>query len=358
MGLTVKVLLGDDPSIEVKGTVIDTLRGDQLNEMLSGRPDLIDRVKKHHGWGNPDGVHLSDDDGLTGHLAGSFVRYGWKPATLVHRAKGARIIAATAEPQIVLSVPAVNSSDQPSHQSAEVTQDVTQAFSHEAHWDVSSSFTQTVTYEIGGEAAGGKVGGSSAFTVSAGYGESNSKSESVTLGAKAGVVADLAPGKAVVFDLSATRGRLEAQVDWERDIKGGVFVHYGKRKNGHYFWYIHLSDLYPKGSCTARSPRRSRSTPTGRNRPASGTRGRARFSDDVKLLLAALVLALALAACSGAVIADPQSAAPVVPEAPDVPMADGPPVGDPPRSPGGAPRPPATGPGPSTGQQPDQPITS
>ena len=60
----------------------------------------------------------------------------------------------------------------------------------------------------------------------------------------AGVEAVLKLGQRVVFELGITSGRIEAQFTYRRQLTGGVFVHYGKRKDGHYFRYLPLAHLY------------------------------------------------------------------------------------------------------------------
>ena len=173
--------------------------------------------------------------------------YGWKPATLTHRAQDASIVAVTAQPVILADQLAENPSREvDSTQKAEISRTVTNTVSREAHWDVSSTVEQTVSYEIGGDAVGGKVGGSTSLSFTAGYGESSGTSESVEVGSAAGVEAVLKPGEAVVFELGITSGRIEAQVTYAVQLTGGVFVHYGKKKGGHYFWYLPLARLYDR----------------------------------------------------------------------------------------------------------------
>lgn len=70
MRLDVRLTLGEPPQIAVSGQIIEMLRADQL----PGREDLIQRVIQHQGFGRPDGVHLSDADGLPGNPEGAFVR--------------------------------------------------------------------------------------------------------------------------------------------------------------------------------------------------------------------------------------------------------------------------------------------
>ena len=78
-------------------------------------------------------------------------------------------------------------------QKAEISRTVTNTVIREAHWDVSSTVEQTVSYQIGSDAVDGKVGGGTSLSFTAGYGESTGSSESVEVGLSAGV-------ETVVFD--------------------------------------------------------------------------------------------------------------------------------------------------------------
>ena len=78
--------MGEPPTITVTGQTIEPLRGNQLDDVLSGRDDLIERVKHYQGYGTPDGIHLSAD-GLSGKRRGTFSHYVWQPATLTHQAQ-------------------------------------------------------------------------------------------------------------------------------------------------------------------------------------------------------------------------------------------------------------------------------
>ena len=222
MSLDVRLTLGKKPQIAVSGRTIEILRADQLDDLLSGREDLIQRVMRNQGYGRPGGVHLSDTDGLPGNPGGAFARYGWQPATLTHQAQDAGIVAVTSQPVLLADQLAENPSSEDSTQKAEISRTVTNTVSREAHWDVSSTVAQTVSYAIGGDTVGGKVGGSTSLSFTAGYGQSSGSSESVAVGSAAGIEAMLKPGQAVVF------------------------VHYGRKKGGHYLWYVPLAQLYDR----------------------------------------------------------------------------------------------------------------
>ena len=95
----------------VRDRTIEPLRGNQLADILSGRNDLIERVKHYQGYGTPDGIHLSAD-GLSGKRRGTFSHYGRHPATLTHQAQEAHIVAVTSEPVILADPLAENPSSE------------------------------------------------------------------------------------------------------------------------------------------------------------------------------------------------------------------------------------------------------
>ena len=243
VGLSVRLKLGKPPTIEVSGQTINVIKREQLDSLLHGYDDLEGRVRRYRP-GPLDGVHLSDQDGLPGNLRGTFSKYGWTPAQLHLQAKSARIVDVTSQPVIVDDQLSYNPSDIDSEQSAEISAKVTNSVTRESHWDVSATVEQTVSYEIGGDAYGGKVGGSTSLSFTGGYGESTGKTESVEISTTGSVKALLKPHGAVLFQLSMALGTINAQVTYEARLQGGVFYHYGKRVDGHYLWYVPLSALY------------------------------------------------------------------------------------------------------------------
>ena len=70
------------------------------------------------------------------------------------------------------------------------------------------------------------------------------KEEEAETAAHASGTVPLKPGQSGVVELTASRGEIEAQVDYEQRIQGGVFYHFGKKVDGHYLWYVPLSQLY------------------------------------------------------------------------------------------------------------------
>ena len=247
MGLSVRLDLGDKPKIHVEGQVIQTLRRDQLSDLLHGEGDLRKRVQALHGGRGVDGFHLSDDDQMPHNLRGTFAKYRWQPATVTHRAQGARILEVTSDPVIVGDAEAENPSSLDDVEAQySISETVTNSVERVAQWNVSSTVTQEVHYEVGGDAAGGKVGGSTSLSFTAGYGESTGKTESVEVGSQGTGTVTLDSGQRILIKLSASRGQIRAQVDYRQALSGGVFYHYKKKVDGHYLWYAPLTKLYSR----------------------------------------------------------------------------------------------------------------
>ena len=245
MGLDVRLEIGDHPSIHVSGETIHQMKRKELDKLLFGKYDLIEKIQALHGGHKIDDFHLSDEDQVPGNLEGSFSKYRWKPVQVLSRAKDAQILEVTNQPAIVGRAPVSNESSIPHFEAHyEITENVSDSIAREAHWDVSSTIEQTVSYEVGGDAVGGKVGGSTSVSFTGGYGQSDTKEKTVDTGSLGSGTVPLEPGQKAVVELSASRGSIKARVDYEQQIRGGVFYHFGKRVDGHYLWYASMSKLY------------------------------------------------------------------------------------------------------------------
>ena len=244
MSLKVRLELGDNPQIFVTGTIVEELRRDQLSDLLRGEGDLTDRIAALH-HKRPDGWHLSDKDGVPHNLAGTMAKYGWHPARVVVHPGSAHVNQATSQPVAIGNAFVHNDDDDSDLQAEyEIDETVTNTIANSSEWSISAGFSQSITYEIGGEAVGGKVGGSTTFSVSSEYGESSTHSKEVSTGSRGKGAVVLEPGERSFVVLSATRGAIEAMVEYHHAIDGGVFYHFGKRIDGHYLWYARLADLY------------------------------------------------------------------------------------------------------------------
>ena len=249
MSLKVRLQPGDDPKIFVTGSIIEKMRREHLKDLLRGDRDLARRIGDiHHGViPHASDIHLSEDDGVPSNLEGTFAQYGWKEGRVVITPGNAHVNAATSNLVAVGSALCYNDDDDSDIAATYlIDESVTQTLSHQSEWKVGASVTQTVTYEVGGEAAGGSVGGSTSISVSSEYGESSATSKEVSTASHGSGTVNLEPGQRSIVVLSANRGSLDATVEYNHHIDGGVFYHFTTRIDGHYLWYASFADLYPR----------------------------------------------------------------------------------------------------------------
>ena len=245
MSILVRLEPGDDPKIHVTGSIIETMKRDHLKDLLHGPHDLEERLRKRHHGARPDGIHLSEDDGVPGNLKGTFDEYGWHEGRILITPGHTRIDKTSSNLVAVGSALCYNADDDSNLEATYlIDETVTQTIAHSSEWKVGASVTQTVTYQVGGEAAGGSVGGSTAISVSSEYGESASTSKEVSTASHGSGTVILEPGQRSIVVLSANRGALDAMVDYLHKIDGGVFYHFGKRIDGHFLWYVPFVTLY------------------------------------------------------------------------------------------------------------------
>ena len=111
MSLKVRLELGEHPQIHVTGTIVEKLRREQLSDLLRGEGDLMDRVRAKHNGARPDGIHLSDEDGVPHNLAGTMAKYGWNPGRVVIHPGKAHVNEATSNPVAIGSAFVHNDDD-------------------------------------------------------------------------------------------------------------------------------------------------------------------------------------------------------------------------------------------------------
>lgn len=81
------------------------------------------------------------------------------------------------------------------------------------------------------------------FTIENSVGSTDSKREEVTVGDTTKVI--LKPGDKVIIDLDVSWRSLEEEFEIPCSINGWVGADFGKKVNGHYYWFMHLSPLPP-----------------------------------------------------------------------------------------------------------------
>ncbi|CAG4950197.1 unnamed protein product [Parnassius apollo] len=77
--------------------------------------------------------------------------------------------------------------------------------------------------------------GTTGFSYTTSWGESEERSETITTGATSGVETDLQPGQAATAVLSANKGAIEVEVMYVAKLRGNVAVNFKIPYKGHHF---------------------------------------------------------------------------------------------------------------------------
>ncbi|KAI8433666.1 hypothetical protein MSG28_015664 [Choristoneura fumiferana] len=77
---------------------------------------------------------------------------------------------------------------------------------------------------------------STSFEYATSWGKDSSQAQTTTLGSESGIELELEGGRAAVALLSATRGELVLEVEYEALVVGQVAANYPGRYRDHYFW--------------------------------------------------------------------------------------------------------------------------
>ncbi|CAG5038740.1 unnamed protein product [Parnassius apollo] len=91
-----------------------------------------------------------------------------------------------------------------------------------------------------------KMMGTTGFSYTTSWGESEERSETIAIGTTSGVETELLPGQAVTAVLSANKGALEVEVVYLAKLRGNVAVNFKNPYKGHHFWDPSI-DIVMKG---------------------------------------------------------------------------------------------------------------
>ena len=236
--IVVKLVTGDRPHIVAHGCEFHVITDDEIGKFqLRDRGRIQDRIEKD--WGRrPHEIYFKDSPKMPWKSEdASYARFGWHPLRTQLCAVRARLLDISTQTVTIASQTFENNNDTPATFTAEVHREVTNRVNRSWNAQVTAGFSQSISYEIGGDAVGGKVGGETTFSFEASYGEGGEKERSETVGTQTGVEVSLDPGKKASAQLVVAKGVIRAQVDYEVRVDGQVFIDFGKKKfKGHHFY--------------------------------------------------------------------------------------------------------------------------
>ncbi|XP_059047957.1 spherulin-2A-like [Achroia grisella] len=171
--------------------------------------------------------------------------YGWPQVTRTLTPRRARVLQVSSNPSIVLRQHFENNSTSSGTFKAQIKQEVKNTVT--STWQKGGELSIGQDIEYGFDIKVLSVGGKTSFSYTSKWGESVSRSETVTVGSESRVEIHLEPGQKVIAELYATRGTMQIQVDYDATLSGSTAVNYSKKYNGHHFWALNINSVMRAG---------------------------------------------------------------------------------------------------------------
>lgn len=174
-----------------------------------------------------------------------YKRFGWSEVRRTLKVKSARVLGINSQPIIVSKKNFHNNSPRPATYSGVISHMADNTATHK--WTKSGSLTvgQKVNYKV--DVGVGSVGGTTSFAFKNTFGEENVNTVQVKLGSKASVTVTLQPGQSAYAELTASKGTMDVEVEYEASLEGSVATNYGNKHNGHYFWSFDINSVLDAG---------------------------------------------------------------------------------------------------------------
>ncbi|WP_201723565.1 MULTISPECIES: follicular epithelium yolk protein subunit [Spirosoma] len=170
-----------------------------------------------------------------------YATYGWPQVQTVLSVLNAQILGITSQPVIVGTQEFSNHSSVRGSFTVGVSQSVTDTV--ETNWSNTYGFEvgQSISYGI--NILGAQAEGETSFSFNASFGQGGSESSSTTMGNEQAVTVELDPGQSVIAQLSASKGSMQVQVQYQVSLTGVTAVNYGGTFKGHHFWALPINNV-------------------------------------------------------------------------------------------------------------------
>ncbi|XP_059047961.1 spherulin-2A-like [Achroia grisella] len=237
--IDIKIKASDDPTkqyVRVSGSDRNIISDTERHTFQLGDNNLKNAVNTHFGK-RPDDAFLRSPTPW-GDL---YQTYGWNQVNCILTPSSARILGVSSTPTMVFTQIFHNNSSLSSTFNAQIQQQIQSTVT--STWEKEGAFTVGQEINYGYDIEVFAVTGTTSYSYTAKWGESVTKTESVTVGSQSGVEMPLQPGQSVVAELFATRGTMKIQVDYQARLSGSVAVNYSKKHNGHHFWRLDVNSV-------------------------------------------------------------------------------------------------------------------
>lgn len=232
-----------DVTINYSGSEVEVVSENEIELFEIDDRNLKEAVKQHYGE-KPTSVYLKSPTPW-GDL---YEQYHWEQIKRVLSIKSARVKSISNKPVIVLSQDFYNFFNNTIKVNTGISQTVENSIT--TSWSKSReiSVSQDIEYDI--NVLFGKFTANTGFSYSTTWGESQEKSETVTIGTTSSVETELAPGQAATAVLSATISSVEIEVVYMATLRGNLAVNFKNSHNGHHFWGPPIENVMRSGGLT------------------------------------------------------------------------------------------------------------
>ncbi|CAG4960690.1 unnamed protein product [Parnassius apollo] len=230
----------DDVTITYSGFEVDIIGHREIELFNIGNANIREAVKRHYHW-SPSNVYLKSPTPW-GDL---FRKYNWEQVSRILTVKSARLKTIAMKPVIVLSHDFDNVSNKTIKVNTGISQTVENTISTSWTKSKETTVSQKIEYDVNVMFA--KVMGTTGFSYTTSWGESEERSETITIGTTSGVETELQPGQAATAVLSANKGALEVEVVYLAKLRGNVAVNFKIPYKGHHFWGPSIDSVMKSG---------------------------------------------------------------------------------------------------------------
>lgn len=223
------------PSINYSGLEIEVVTEDDI-KLFFTNPTMKEAVKLHYGR-KPTGVYYSKPTPW-GDL---YSRFNWEPVKKIVSVKNARVKNIDKKPVVILKQDFENTSNNTVKVNTGISHTVENSIT--TSWSTNKEFTLTQEIEYDINVIFAKISGNTGISYTSAWGQSEEKSESVTIGATSAVETELKPGQSVTAELSVTSGYVEIEVIYKMYLRGNLAINMKQKLDGHHFWGPQVQDV-------------------------------------------------------------------------------------------------------------------
>ncbi|XP_049882314.1 spherulin-2A-like [Pectinophora gossypiella] len=229
--ISIDVSAGNDVSdIRINYTGIDVklVTDHEIKLFDISNRNLKEALKKHYGT-QPTNVYIKSPTPW-GDL---YTKYHWEQIKRVLSVKSSRMKGIRKTPVVVLSQDFENLLNNTIKVNTGISQTVENTITTSWTRNKEIVISQEVEYDV--NVLFSKITGTTGFSYSSSWGESEERSETITIGTTSNVETELQPGQRATAILTATRGYLEIEVEYLATLRGNLAVNFKKKYNGHHF---------------------------------------------------------------------------------------------------------------------------